>query len=99
MQTETFEGLASSTELRRAVQQVGFEIMTPIQARAKVDAGGIEQYAHEVEPLLDEGYISLDMAAALLKMALEGGGQGLYAKSGQHVPEQPCRQTENRPGD
>jgi len=34
MQTEKFEGLAISPELRRAVQHVGFEAMTPIQAKA-----------------------------------------------------------------
>ena len=72
MQTETFEGLAISTELRRAVQRVGFETMPPIQTKAKVDAEGIERYAHEVELLLQEGYRSLDIASALLKMALGG---------------------------
>ena len=75
MQTETFEGLAISTELRRAVQRVGFETMTPIQAKGKIDAEGIERYAHEVGLLLQEGYSSLDIAAALLKMASEGGGK------------------------
>ena len=75
MQTETFEGLAISTELRRAVQRVGFETMTPIQAKAKVDAEGIERYVHEVGLLLQEGYSSLDIAAALLKMASEGEGK------------------------
>ena len=49
MQTETFEDLAISTELRRAVQRVGFEIITPIQAKAKVDAWGIERCARETE--------------------------------------------------
>jgi hypothetical protein len=75
MQTETFEGLAISTELRRAVQRVGFETMTLIQAKANVDAEGIERYAHEVGLLLQEGYSSLDIAAALLKMASEGEGK------------------------
>jgi hypothetical protein len=75
MQTETFEGLAISTELRRAVQRVGFETMTPIQAKGKIDAEGIERYAHEVGLLLQEGYSSLDIAATLLKMASEGEGK------------------------
>lgn len=75
MQTEKFEGLAISPELRRAVQHVGFEAMTPIQAKAKVDAGGIERYAHEVELLLHEGYSPLELAAAFLKMAMEGEGK------------------------
>ena len=34
MQTEKFDALAISTELRRAVQDVGYEAMTPIQAKA-----------------------------------------------------------------
>jgi len=34
MQTEKFEALALSKELRRAVQDVGYELMTPIQAKA-----------------------------------------------------------------
>jgi len=34
MQTEKFDALAISKELRRAVQDVGYEAMTPIQARA-----------------------------------------------------------------
>jgi ATP-dependent RNA helicase DeaD len=34
MQTEKFEALAISKELRRAVQDVGYEAMTPIQAKA-----------------------------------------------------------------
>ncbi len=34
MQTERFEDLAISRELRKAVQDVGFEAMTPIQAKA-----------------------------------------------------------------
>jgi len=54
---------------------VGFETMTPIQAKAKVDAEGIERYAHEVGLLLQEGYSSLDIAATLLKMASEGEGK------------------------
>jgi ATP-dependent RNA helicase DeaD len=34
MQTEKFEALAISTELRRAVKGIGYEAMTPIQAKA-----------------------------------------------------------------
>src|SRR4030065_1411375 len=34
MQTEKFEALAIAKELRRAVQDVGYEVMTPIQAKA-----------------------------------------------------------------
>ncbi len=34
MQTEKFDALAISKELRRAVQDVGYEVMTPIQAKA-----------------------------------------------------------------
>jgi len=34
MQTEKFDALAISKELRRAVQDVGYEAMTPIQAKA-----------------------------------------------------------------
>jgi ATP-dependent RNA helicase DeaD len=45
------------------------------RAKAKVDAGGIERYTHEVELLLHEGYSSLELAAAFLKMAMEGEGK------------------------
>ena len=42
------------------------------RAKAGVDAGGIERYTHEIELLVQKGYSPLDIAAALLKMAMEG---------------------------
>jgi hypothetical protein len=44
MQTGTFEGLAISTELRRAVQRTGFEVITPIQGMPQADARGTENW-------------------------------------------------------
>jgi ATP-dependent RNA helicase DeaD len=43
--------------------------------KARVDGGGFEQYAHRIEPLQQTGYSPLDIAAAPLHRAMEGGDE------------------------
>ena len=42
------------------------------RVKARIGRGGLERYAREIELFQQEGYRPLDIAAALLKMAMEG---------------------------
>lgn len=57
------------------------------RAKAVVDGGGLERYEQLIEPLLEESCSSLDLAAALLKMAVEEEGKE-YAKETDLMTEQ-----------
>jgi ATP-dependent RNA helicase DeaD len=57
------------------------------KAKAVVDAGDLERYERLIEPLLEEDYTSLDIASALLKMAMEDEARE-YAKETDLMTEQ-----------
>lgn len=52
------------------------------RAKARVDAGGIERHAPQIELLVQEGYSPLDIATALLKIAMEREGKDCAQKAG-----------------
>ncbi len=98
MQTVKFENLTISGELRKAVRDVGFEAMTPIQAKAiplilegrdiigQAQTGTGKTLAFGL-PMLDSIHPGIRKTQAVV----------LCAESGQHLPEQPHRQKEDYP--
>jgi ATP-dependent RNA helicase DeaD len=57
------------------------------KAKAVIDAGDLERYEALIEPILEQDYTSLDVAAALLKMAMEEEARE-YAKETDLAAEQ-----------
>lgn len=54
------------------------------KVKETVDKGGLKKYVHFVEGLMDDDYLSLDIAAALLKMSISSdGGSGKQAQAQQ----------------
>ncbi|HBA54676.1 MAG TPA: hypothetical protein DCZ04_09575, partial [Syntrophorhabdus aromaticivorans] len=57
------------------------------KVRKVIDTGGLERYGRVMEPLLEEDYTSLDIAAALLKLAMDEEGKD-YMKETDLMAEQ-----------
>ena len=57
------------------------------KAKSLVDVGGLERYIQLIEPILEEDYTSLDIAAALLKIAMDEEGKE-YEKETDLITEQ-----------
>jgi ATP-dependent RNA helicase DeaD len=57
------------------------------KVKAVIDEGGIERYERAMEPLLQQDHTSLEIASALIKMAMEADGKE-YAKETDIMVEQ-----------
>jgi ATP-dependent RNA helicase DeaD len=57
------------------------------KVKSVIDGGGLERYERLIEPLLEEDYASLDIAAALLKISMDEQGKE-YAKETDLMTEQ-----------
>jgi len=67
------------------------------RVKSVIDKGGIERYERLMEPLLKEDYSSLDVASALLKIAMDEDGKE-YTKETDIMVEQDRRKKKTNAG-